>query len=186
MDIPEFNNPKFSEQTLKGFLLKHIEPNSTNPEVQELNHYQISRVDRFWESVIKPLEKEGKFDGNKIQWYFEIYKEGLEAHKSREHATSIPDEKVDEIVEKLRGLKITEFIELGTSFLSNSFALLTAWVREKLIVYRLKHIYHSDSPIDWIHRAEAEEEGAMKQTIEGAEEVQEVMRKIALIMHHRI
>jgi len=188
MDRPTPNNQQFSEKTLKGFLLKNVDPTTTSPIVQLLNQYLIQRVDIFWNTVIVPLCKETKFNGNKINWYFEIYKEGLEAHKVNAHPftfVNVSEEKIKEIVNFFEEKTILQYLELGTSFLSNCFSLLSSWYRDQLVLTRLKHIYYGDDPYQWILRAEAEEHGVMKQRV-AVKEVADIIRTIELIISRRI
>ena len=189
MNHQALENQKFSEKALKGFLLKNVDPTTKDPAIQELNNYLVERVDTFWDTVVTPLSANGRFDGNKINWYFEIYKEGLEAQKLHSHPftfINITQEQIDQLIKLFEGRTLREYLELGTSFLSNSYTLLSASLRDQLILTRLKHIYNSDHPVDWICQAEEEEEGIMKQTGENSEELISILNNISLIISRRV
>nr|QBK87997.1 MAG: uncharacterized protein LCMAC202_03590 [Marseillevirus LCMAC202] len=184
-----FDNQQFSEKTLKGFLLKNIDLNTKNPTIQTLNLFFINRVDQFWVDVIEPLRQEGKFDGNKINWYFEIYKEGIEARKVGANPFTfieIKEECIQNIVNFYENKTLKQYIELGTSFLSNSYTLLSSWVRDQLVLLRLEYIYYSDKPGDWIKRAEEEENGIMKKQSDMIPGLMDVINNIGLIMSRRV
>jgi len=190
MSFPDLENQQFSEKTLKGFLLKNVSPNTNNnPAIQQLNNFLVQRVDTFWDQVIKPLQSNGTFDGNKINWYFEIYKEGLDARKLGTNPftfAEIRDDQVQKLVEFYKDMTLREYIALGTSFLSNSYSMLTAWIRDQMVLLRLEHIYSSTNPLDWIHRAEEEENGIMAQKPDQVEGLIDVINNIGLIMSHRV
>nr|QBK87132.1 MAG: uncharacterized protein LCMAC201_00340 [Marseillevirus LCMAC201] len=188
MDFPGLDNQQFSEKTLKGFLLKGIDPNSKNPAVQSLNIFCIHRVDKFWVDVIEPLCQKGTFDGNKINWYFEIYKEGIEAHKVSANPFTfieIKEEQIRDVIKFYDNKTLKQYLELGTSFLSNSYTLLSSWVRDQMVLLRLEHIYSSENPCDWIICAETEEHGIMKQQpiIPG---LMDIVNNISLIMSRKV
>ena len=68
MDFPGLDNQQFSEKTLKGFLLKNVDPNAKSPAVRQLNNFLVKRVDTFWDQVIIPIRNNGTFDGNKTHF----------------------------------------------------------------------------------------------------------------------
>ena len=189
MDFPGLDNQQFSEKTLKGFLLKNIDLNTQNPAIRNLNQFLIQRVDKFWVDIVEPLHQQEKFNGNKINWYFEIYKEGIEAHKVAANPFTffeITEKQIHDIVKFYKDKTLREYIELGTSFLSNSYSVLSSWVRDQLVLLRLEHIYASEKPSDWIIRAEAEEQGIMKQQPDVVPGLMDVVNNISLIMSRRV
>jgi hypothetical protein len=185
------SNQKFNDNDLKGFLLKNLDKNTTNPSIQLLNKFLISRVNTFWEYVVLPLKKLDKFDGNKINWYFEIYKEGLQAKKlnnlSQQYINlfDISHEQIIQLINFYKNKDIFEYIDLGTSFLTNTYTLLNAWSRDQLLQLRLKHIYFSDLPFEWILYAQQEEKGIMieKPKIDG---LTDILNNINLIISKRV
>ena len=110
-NIPTTDNQQFSDQTLKGFLLKNIDPSTQqDPAVQILNQYLVKRVDNFWDQVIIPLRNAKEFDGNKVNYYFELYKEGLEARRVLANPfpfLSVSDDKIKEIRSKFGSVSDT-------------------------------------------------------------------------------
>ena len=189
MTFPGIENQQFSEKTLKGFLLKNVDPTTTNPDVKALNTYLVAKVDIFWDDVIKPLEEKGhKINGNKINWYYEVYKEGLEARKLTTNPfpfLEITDEQISEIVDFFDGKSLLDYLELGTSFLSNTYSLLSSWVRDQFVLTRLDTIYNSNDPVDWILRAEEEEHGVMNKKPENVAKPMMIMNNIGMIMSKR-
>ena len=189
MDFSNLDNQNYSETTLKGFLLKNVDPKTSDPNVRELNNFLVKRVDRFWEEVIVPLRNNKHFDGNKINWYFQIYKEGHDARKLANHPftfASIDRKTVEDLTNYLREKTVTEYLELGTSFLSNSFTLLSSWLRDQLVYKRLQTIYVSDDPCDWILRAEEEENGTMSDNTCDIDGLTNVIRNIGTLMSRRV
>ncbi len=189
MNIPTVDNQQFSEQTLKGFLLKNVDVTKKDPVIKLLNNYLIQRVDDFWDTVIVPLRRESKFDGNKINWYFEIYKEGLEAHKVSENPfkfVNITKDNVKETVRFLKDKTVIQYLDLGTSFLTSCFSLLSSWYRDQLVLKRLEHIYGNSDPYKWIIRAEEEENGIMREQTGDTPEVSKILNNIGLIISHRV
>lgn len=188
MSFPTPDNQKFSDKTLKGFLLKGINFDSKNPAVQELNTFMVKRVDDFWETVVEPLRKTGNFDGNKINWYFQIYKEGRDARKLSVNPfpyNQMTNDQVTEIVEFFQNKTLREYLELGTSYLTNTYASLSAWVRDQLILLRYKEIYSSEDPLDWISRAQEEEKGVMQKQVTEIPGLIDVINNIGLIISNR-
>lgn len=180
---------QFSEKTLKGFLLKNVDIGSKDSTIYLLNEFLIKRVDEFWDSVVIPLKALSKFNGNKINWYFEIYKEGLEARKVAKNPflfVGITTDKIQSMVVFFKEKSPLEYIDLGTSFLSNCFSLLTSWYRDQLILKRLKTIYSSNSPHEWILTAEKEEHGIMSEQVTSIPEVAAILNTIKLILSKRI
>lgn len=189
MSMPTPDNQQFSDTTLKGFILKNVDPTSQSPVIQQLNEYLIKRVDTFWEHVVVPLRKAGNFNGNKMNWYFEVYKEGIEARKVIDNPFSfinVTEDQIKEIIKFFQGKTIVQYCELGTSFLSNCYSLLSSWYRDQLVVFRLKKIYHSEDPYDWIVTAEAEERGAMSEKPEIIPGLADILNNIGLIMSKRV
>lgn len=189
MSFPGLDNQNFSDQTLKGFLLKNVDNSTTNPAVLHLNQYLIDRVDKFWNDVVVPLRKANKFDGNKINWYFEVYKEGYEARRLRTNPfpfVNLTESTIKDMVAFYKDLTLKEYIELGSSFLTNSYSLLSSWVRDQMALMRLEHIYTSENPHEWILRAEEEEHGIMEQKPDNIEGVMDILRNIGLLMSRKI
>ena len=189
MEIPTPENQTFSEKTLKGFLLKGVDPKSTNPTIQMINKILTKQVDAFWEAVVVPLRKGGKLDGNKINWYFQIYKEGYEARKLVVHpftAMVCDRESIVKIVREYEGKTIQQYLELGTSYLSNTLSILNAWSRDQLLMKRLTTIYKSDNPVDWIMTAEKEEHGIMKENTLDIQGLRELVQNITLLLARRV
>ena len=188
MSVPTPDNQHFSEKTLKGFLLQNVDLNTKNPAVRELNGHLIRRVDVFWNDVVEPLQKAGKFNGNKINWYFEVYKEGIDAHKLRNNPfdfISVNAENVEKLVRFFQGKTLDEYLALGTSFLTNSYSMLSSWMRDQMIFMRLEHIYSSDNPYDWVLRAEEEENGIMDQKPDLVPGLIDVLQNLNLIISKR-
>lgn len=189
MDIPPLNEQTFSETTLKGILLNNVDRKSKDPHIIILNKYLISRVDHFWDNVVVPLKNEGVFDGNKINWYFQIYKEGYEAKKVHNNKTlfNLSKDEIQNLVDFLKDKTLNEYLELGTSFLANSYALLTSWIRDQMIVERLEYIYIGDDPVIWVHKAEKEEEYMAsnfdKDIVPG---LNDILKNVGLIISRRV
>ena len=183
------DNQTFTETTLKGFLLKNVDLETNNPTIIQLNKFLIARVDQFWVDVVLPLRKMGKFDGNKVNWYFEIYKEGVEARKLNNVLfliMPINESQITSLVLFYKDKTLYEYINLGTSFLANSFAVLSAWTRDQLLYKRLHAIYNDESPVNWIVRAEAEEHGIMSEKECSIEGLDLILKNIGLLMSRRI
>lgn len=183
------DNQEFSERTLKGALLQNVDLKTKNPTIQTLNHFLVKRVDEFWDTVVIPLKKLDKFDGNKIKWYFNVYKEGIDAHKLNENPftfINISNDEIAEIVKFYKDKTLTDYINLGNSYLTNTYTLLTSAVRDHLMLYRMEHIYNSSEPYEWILKAEEEEHGAMEHKGDLPEGVENVLQNIGLLMSKRV
>ena len=188
MNVPNPENQTFTDSTLKGFLLKNVDNSNTDPAVVELNKYLVQRVDTFWDQVVVPLRKAGNFNGNKINWYYEVYKEGVEARRVRDNQftfITIDTEKIQEIMKFFQNKTVVQYCELGTSFLSNCHMVLSSWYRDQLVMFRLEKIYSSEDPLDWILTAEKEERGAMSQKPVIIEGLESVINNITLLMSRR-
>lgn len=188
MSFPGLENQKFSEKTLKGFLLKNLEQNPKSDGDKALNYHLIKRVDEFWDKVVTPLQSSDNFDGNKINWYYEIYKEGLEAKKLAVQPIvlyNISENTISEIITLFKDRTLGEYLELGTSFLSNVYAILSSRIRDQMVQVRLKHIYYSENPRDWVTRAEDEENGVMNQQPENIKDLVDIVNNISLIISRR-
>ena len=184
-----WSNQEFSERTLKGALLNNVDLKTENPTIQRLNHYLVKRVDEFWDTVVVPLKKIDRFDGNKIKWYFDVYKEGIDARKLSENPfafISVTDEVVTEIVEFYKDKTLTDYINLGNSFLTNTFMLLSSALRDRLVLYRREHIYSSTEPYEWIIKAEDEERGAMEHKGNLPNGVEDILKNIGLLKQKRV
>lgn len=189
VDIPGLNDQNFSDKTLKGFLLKNVDPNPANVHIQNLNKYLIDRVDNFWKDVVIPLRNMNRFDGNKINWYFEIYREGLESQKLIDNPFNYlqsDEQKFEELVSFLSGKSLLEYLTLGTSFLTNTFAFLTSRVRDTMMLKRKEIIYVSNEPVNWIIKAEEEEHGLMTNCYGDDKRVQQIINNISLIIARKV
>lgn len=187
--VPTPDNQDFSDTTLKGFLLKGIDKKSDNPTILALNKILTAQVDRFWEAVVIPLRKSKQLNGNKINWYFQIYKEGYEARKLAVHpftAMTCDEATVKGIIEEFKDKTLPEYIELGTSYLANAAAILNAWTRDQTLLKRLATIYSSDQPHEWIIAAEREERGIMKDTAGNVPGLRETLNNITILMAKRV
>jgi len=180
---------KFSDSTLKSFILKNVDFSTKNPVIKELNAFLIERVNTFWDLVVVRLQKSDNFDGNKMNWYFDIYKEGIEAKKLKNNPflmADIPEAKIAETILTLVEKTVLEYVQLGSTFLANSFALLSAYLRDKMIMLRLEHIYVSDDPYEWILAAEKEEHGKMSEKPADFDQVYNILNNINLIISKRV
>jgi hypothetical protein len=150
---PIIDEQEFSEQTLKGYLLKNVDPTNTNPIVQKINKYLTDRVELFWVEVVGPLREQNRFDPNKLMWYYEIYREGLDANKLVNNKLNLFEfnrKQVEELVKYFESLTFEQHLQLGTSILSNSYMLLSSWLRDDGLVYRYNSIYKDHQPHEWI------------------------------------
>lgn len=189
MQFPNIDNQKFSDKTLRGFLLKNVDSQTDNIHVKTLNKYLINRVDNFWDQVVIPLRKQGKFKPQKIEWYFEVYKEGYEARRVGKNPypfLNIDGDKVKQIIEFFKDKSLLQYLELGTSYLTNTYSLLSSWTRDQMILTRLEKIYSSEDPCDWIKRAEEEEKGIMSQKLNYIDGLQDILNNIGLIISKRV
>jgi hypothetical protein len=189
MNIPGFDNQNFSEKTLKGILLQNVDRKSKDPMVIKLNQFLIERVDIFWDQIVIPLKYKNKFNPNKITWYFNIYKEALEARKVKNNPfnkINITVEQIVDLVNFYNEKTIDQYIELGTSFLANTLSILTSWLRDQTILMRLETVYNSSDPVQWILQAEAEERGIMSKKPDGLPELETVIKNISFIMSRRV
>lgn len=181
---------QFSEKTLKGFLMKNVQPGAQDPRVKDLNSYLVARVDRFWDDVAVPLIKNGVFNPEKIVWYYEIYKEGIEARRVNQNPfvhVPVTQEIIDNIVDELLVLNVPELCDLGGTYLSSAYTVLCSWYRDELISKRYRLLYVSENPVDWITSAQAEEDGLMMMSAtEGKPEVTDLLTRIGLIISRRV
>jgi len=188
-NIPPLNEQTFTETALRGFVFTPIENRMNDPGITFLNKFLEGRVDSFWEKVVIPLRQTNDFDPNKIKWYFEIYKEGLEAHTCRKNPftfVEITQEQIEEIVEFYNNKTLKEYLNLGMTFISNTFTILSSWYRDQLVQHRLETIYNSQEPVNWIKTAEQEETGAMQKEIETVPGLKQVLENISMLMSRRI
>jgi hypothetical protein len=186
---PILENQDFEDTNLKGFLLTNVDHKNKSPQSLLLNDFLVKRVDMFWDQVVLPLRKLEKFDPNKIKWYYEIYKEGIEAHKVSQNPfnfLNINDNCIATIINFYKGKTLTDYLSLGTSFLSNTYTILTSWYRDQLIINRLQNIYNSNNPYEWVLNAEKEEKGLMTKNTLTAPEATEILQNIGLVMSRRI
>ena len=187
--VPTPENQEFSETTLKGFLLKNIDRKTDNPTILAINKILIAQVDRFWEAIVVPLRKSKQLNGNKINWYFQIYKEGYEARKLALHpftAMVCDEATVKSIIESFKDKTLTEYIELGTSYLANAASILNAWIRDQTLLKRLATVYKSDNPYDWVIAAEKEEHGVMKESVGNVPGLRETLNNITILLAKRV
>jgi len=156
-----------------------------NSELLEiLNNHINEKLERFWEKVVIPLEQEGLFNPNKLRWYFEVYKEGIEANRVINNIfpfINISDNVVNDIISFYNHKTIEEYMELGSTYLSNTFMVLSAWYRNQMIMKRLKYIYKSEKPVEWIKEAEKEEWGKMTETVTLSPELYKIMENIKIL-----
>jgi hypothetical protein len=186
---PMLENQDFDDNNLKGFLLTNLDHKNKHPNVLIINDFLLKRVDLFWDSVVLPLRKLNKFDPNKIKWYYEVYKEGIEANKVSKNSfqfLNIDDKCITNIVNFYKNKSFEEYLSLGTSFLSNSYMILSAWYRDQLILQRLQNIYKSDDAYEWILEAEKEEHGLMSKNTFNVPEITEILQNINLIISRRV
>jgi hypothetical protein len=185
--VPSPLNQEFSDSTLKGLLLANVDRTTQNETVLTLNKILIKRVDTFWEKIVIPLKSQKKFDGNKIKWYFSIYREGLEARKTITTPflfLNVTSSDIEHVLAFYKNKTLAQYLDFGICFLSNTLSLLTNWSRDNLMIKRLEKIYTTDNPLQWITTAEAEEHGAMSDKGEFPE-IFSIINNIQLIMSRR-
>ena len=179
------NRQDYTEQTLKKFLLDNLSNVPGNPTLSAMDLYLTNRVNTFWTRVAKPLKEKDTFDGNKIKWYFEIYKEGVRAHAMKQNPfvyLVITPENIEGLLKIFKEKTLIDYIGLGTSFLSDAYSLMLAWSRDQRLIKRLETIYASENPLDWILAAEREEAGVMRETATSYPEIQSIMNNIQLVL----
>ena len=186
---PELGKQTINDNNLRGFLLKNVNSQTQHPHEKLLNQFLENRVNMFFTSVVEPLRTMNHFNQDKIQWYFAIYKEGLEAYKVQANPftfLNVSRDQINEIVLFLKDKDLLALCELGASFLTNAYTALTGYFRDQLVLVRLDTIYKSDKPVDWILIAEKEEDGLMKQNVDTVPEVHDVIQKITFLMNKRV
>ena len=193
--LPDDINPdkqRLSLAALRAQLLKNLINIPSNvPEhkavvYREINKFLESKVDKFL--LLVNYDTLENFNPNKIEWYYEIYKEGLEVSASLGPIMDNDLEiKVKEIIDFLSPKSITEFCEMGSTRLSEYFVVLSSWCRDKLIEHRRKTIYNSLDPLMWIKNAEDQDQGAMMFTIQHLDkDMPFILDKIQLLKSRKI
>lgn len=188
MDELKSINPdtqELSTNQIKKLLTKNLSK-SDDDRVKLLNSYILVLIENFCDQVVDPLKNINQFDNNKTLWYFQIYKEGLEAKKLLKHNTEfefleIKENQIQKLVDFLSSKDIIEYCELGSGFLGKAFTLISAWYRDKLLYNRLKTIYQSENPIDWIKNAEYKDK-IMELNINNLPELKLIMDNLNIII----
>ncbi len=182
-ELPDAINPdkqKLSVSSIKAELLKNLIPinDKTVPPGKEgsekklkvyteFNSFLQKRVDAFVE-IISLLEVLQEVNPNKIPWYYEIFKEGLEMFndKAGKYAMDLDFQEMWTMVDDLSKMSTEEMCALGQNCLTDIFAQISAWYRDTLLRYRKEKVYNSKSPLEWFKAAEENDEVLMK-TITG-------------------
>lgn len=188
LETPVFQNQEFSEQNLKGFLLKNVDQNSNNPHIIELNKFLINRVEQFWKDIVIPLKEEQNFNPHKINWYFEIYKEGLESKKVQNHPfklLKVSETDIKNLISEFDEKTLEQYLEKGMHYLSTVYSILSIWKRDTLLQRRSENIYDSPEPISWIHCAE-EKEDLMKNEVKNLSQLDNLLQNISLLMAKKV
>lgn len=189
MSLPNIEQ-NYTDSNLRGFLLKGLKPNQgKNPDIAAANEYLTDSVDRFWRDIVEPLREKESFNPDKILWYFEIYKEGLEIRRAAEKPCrfgQILDSDVEEIKKEFFELEFKDYLDLGNTYLANVYTVLTRWLGNRASKMRLANIYNSDAPVEWILTAEKEERGLMEQKPEGTDDIMPIIGKIGLIISMKL
>lgn len=174
-----------STNQIKKLLTKNLSK-SDDDRVKLLNSYILVLIENFCEHIVEPLKTSNTYDNNKTMWYFQIYKEGLEAKKMLKNISDfdfleIKESQIQKLVAFLSNKDILEYCELGSSFLGKAFTLISAWYRDKLLYNRLKTIYESDIPTDWIKNAEYKDK-IMDLNINNLPELKLIMENLNIII----
>jgi len=186
MDLSQLDKQTPSEKTLKGFLLKNVDYTATEPIIKELNEFLIGRVDKFWEQVVIPLQEINRFDYNKLQWYFDLYKEGIDVHaKNSFDYVEITTENVERLMNFLKPLTLTQYASLGPSFLANSFSVLSYALRQILLQYRAKNLYCYNNPVEWIITAE-DNPKLLEQASADVNDLIKIINNVGLLMSRKV
>jgi len=188
MDELKSINPdtqELSTNQIKKLLTKNLSK-SDDDRVKLLNSYILVLIENFCDQVVDPLKNINQFDNNKTLWYFQIYKEGLEAKKLLKHNTEfefleIKENQIQKLVDFLASKDIIEYCELGSGFLGKAFTLISSWYRDKLLYNRLQTIYQSENPIDWIKNAEYKDK-IMELNINNLPELKLIMDNLNIII----
>lgn len=189
--IPDAINPdkqKLSVKTMRASLLKNLIPindknvppgkEGSEKKLQvytEINEFLEDRVDKFLK-IILSFSDTDDFNPNKLSWYFEIYKEGTELKNSKpfSHFSQFDDLLILSSIDDLSKMSVKEMCNLGPNALSDIFANLSAWYREKLLNYRKKEVYVKNDPLQWFKAAEENDEAFMKTMNGNAEGLKDI------------
>lgn len=156
-NLPDDINPdkqKLSEASVKKMLLKNLIPikaaNGDERKLQvytEINNFLKERVETF----LKILPEDT--NPNKIEWYFEIYKEGYDILNENK-LSKRSEEEIKDLIASFKNKSITDYCKMGSCFLADVFATLSAYYRDKLLEDRLKTVYTCSDPKVWFENAE--------------------------------
>lgn len=158
-----------------------------NPESKGLRDFLLERVANFYKDVVEPMnERDSTFPMGKTRFFFEIYKEGLEANKLyNDHTFSkfftITEEEVNNLVAFVNKTDFKQLCELGSSFVINSFFTLQNWCRDIFLIERYSLVYGNGSkPLDWIDAVVENEK--IFQSIVMPEDVTAAIQKLDVII----
>ena len=142
---------------IKKRLIGNIDQNSADNRVRILHKYLSNLVDSFYEKVIIPLQAEKKFMADHLEYYYEIYKEGVEVDKITKSNFNEPQkEMVEKLIAELKKKSFEELIHLGTTYLADCSKIITQWHRFELFRKRYSRIYNNEHPHMWILNAQHE------------------------------
>lgn len=171
---------------MNRLLTKNVDLRSQDPKVIDVNNFITERVNTFLNEVVDEIPD---FDCNKLEWYFEIYKEGLEIHKflnNNHPMIQITGQNIRSITEYFAGKTIEEYLALGLNYLTTVYSVLSTFIRNELINHRAATIYLTNNPVEWIKTAVSEERGEMSKKPEELEDVINVVSNIGLIISRRV
>ena len=183
----------YTDNNLKGFLLSknniHMFKNSNDTLIQEGVTVYENRVDNFMKDVVEPLKQENKLNVDKLQWYYEIYKEAQEARKVKTQSLfdkDISHELIQSLIQTLKDKNVEELLSYGTSYISTAFSLISSWYRDMMILSRLDTLYYSEDPVEWIKKAEENEKDIMEINVDSDPSTRQLLHKMSLIMKLKI
>jgi hypothetical protein len=178
-----------TQDDIKQILMNGITLNEKDDDYIEIKNILDTRIDVFMKDVIIPLQSSGNFDINKINWYFALYKEGFEAQKVKNRSVSSEfdiESLIEKYVNELQHKTITELLDYGTSYLSFVYTLITSFHRDNLILERLKIIYNTPEPVDWIYNAQLYEKELLEINIFSHSYTSDILKKISKILSKRL
>lgn len=150
-----------------------------NDELMDIRQNLMDRIDTFISDVVMKLDN---VTVENSLYFFEIYKEGLEAIKLTEteyHPIDFNEHSVRRIINLLKGLTLTEMSNLGLVYLSDCYTLLTGYLRNKVTKMRYDTIYSVSPPNEWIAKISSVTKEEMAEFVD--QDVQEIIQNIKII-----
>lgn len=172
------------DSQIKNSIIMNL-PKPGNPVTDPLRTACLAMVETFFRDIVQPMRERGGYPVSKTNWFFSLYREGIEATRLATQRNIFSDYvtidklAIESLVQRVNDTPLDELYGYGASFTANAMNVINGWYRDQAVLERYNLIYSTGDPLTWIDVI-SENESILKYTF--PEPVMSAMERLSLIM----